>query len=747
MGQRVDGDVVTLRGVTKRFDELVAVDRLDLSVRNGEFLALLGPSGCGKTTTLRMIAGFEDPTEGEIAIDGAPVTGVPPHRRQVNTVFQQYALFPHMSVLDNVAYGLKQRGMGKRERHVQGHGGARARAPARAARRPGPNQLSGGQQQRVALARALVLEPKVLLLDEPLGALDQKLRKAMQIELKRLQGDVGITFVFVTHDQEEAMAMADRIAVMNEGRVEQLAVPGELYDEPATPFVADFIGDMSVLEGTLAGDEVRSAPAAGSRSGAGSPRCANGADGARRRAPRGRRAARRRGAAATSRRRSSPRWCSAIACRSSRALGDGQELLLRQGPLAGRRGGRGGPARRPRGDRLPAAGGAADRRGRRRRRSGDDGLDARGGGHVNAESPTDINVLVPAERRRAIERADHPPAGAERIDGRPRRPLPGRLRRHVGVGGGSASSSDGEKKASSLEDKPIEKTLLLANWSDYSDPKDYKSYTKALGPKVTVEGYGSNDELIAKMSAGGSAYDVVVPSASYVPECIQKGLLMPLDHALIPNLKNLEESFTPLAYDKGNKYSITKDYGITSFYYRKDVVKDPPTTIADWFKILPDYEGKNVNFIEGGSETWGMFMLGAGQGRVVHRRGRLRGRAEGRAVGQAGDQDDQLDLHRAPRPGADRHRAGLERRRPARRDRGEEEGHRDRLHRARGRRRVLDGQLDDRRRGEEPGGRARVDQLRAPARDRRPTSGTTSATRCRSSAPRSMSTRRSPRAR
>jgi spermidine/putrescine transport system ATP-binding protein len=256
MGERADDAVVTLRGVTKRFDELVAVDRLDLDVRNGEFLALLGPSGCGKTTTLRMIAGFEEPTEGEITIDGAPVVGVPPHRRQVNTVFQAYALFPHMTVLDNVAYGLKQRGMGKRERHAKASE-ALALVHLVGRERSRPNQLSGGQQQRVALARALVLEPKVLLLDEPLGALDQKLRKAMQIELKRLQGDVGITFVFVTHDQEEAMAMADRIAVMNEGRVEQLAIPGELYDEPATPFVADFIGDMSVLRGTLAGDEVR----------------------------------------------------------------------------------------------------------------------------------------------------------------------------------------------------------------------------------------------------------------------------------------------------------------------------------------------------------------------------------------------------------------------------------------------------------------------------------------------------------
>ena len=247
--------IVSLSGVTKRFDELIAVDDIDLEVRNGEFIALLGPSGCGKTTTLRMIAGFEEPTAGDLRIDGVSVAGVPPNRRQVNTVFQQYALFPHLSVLDNVAYGLKQRGAGKRERHEQ------ARRMLAAVHLQGrenarPDQLSGGMQQRVALARALVLEPKVLLLDEPLGALDQKLRKAMQIELKRLQAEVGISFVFVTHDQEEAMTMADRIAVMNRGRIEQLAPPSELYDSPATDFVARFIGDISELEGTLAGDEV-----------------------------------------------------------------------------------------------------------------------------------------------------------------------------------------------------------------------------------------------------------------------------------------------------------------------------------------------------------------------------------------------------------------------------------------------------------------------------------------------------------
>jgi spermidine/putrescine transport system ATP-binding protein len=248
---------VELRGVTKRFDDFAAVDDLSLELGRGEFFTLLGPSGCGKTTTLRMIAGFERPSEGEIRIEGEDVAQLPPHKRPTNTVFQSYALFPHLSVEANVAFGLKRKKVAKSEiaERVKAEL-ERVGLAAEANRRP--SQLSGGMQQRVALARALVNLPKVLLLDEPLGALDLKLRKELQVELKRIQRDVGITFVYVTHDQEEALTMSDRIAVMNRGRVEQVATPEEVYNRPATTFVAGFIGVSNLMPATVTGSrEVR----------------------------------------------------------------------------------------------------------------------------------------------------------------------------------------------------------------------------------------------------------------------------------------------------------------------------------------------------------------------------------------------------------------------------------------------------------------------------------------------------------
>jgi spermidine/putrescine transport system ATP-binding protein len=245
---------VRLDGVVKRFDDTVAVDGISLEVPRGSFFALLGPSGCGKTTTLRMIGGFEEPTEGRILLGEVDVVGLPPHRRDVNTVFQSYALFPHMSIEDNVAFGLERKGVAKEERNGRVQEILDLVGLPGFARRK-PKQLSGGQQQRVALARALVNHPRVLLLDEPLGALDLKLRKQMQLELKRIQSEIGITFVHVTHDQEEAMTMADAIAVMNHGRIEQLGPPQELYERPASAFVAGFLGISNLLPGTVEGPE------------------------------------------------------------------------------------------------------------------------------------------------------------------------------------------------------------------------------------------------------------------------------------------------------------------------------------------------------------------------------------------------------------------------------------------------------------------------------------------------------------
>ena len=251
MTDRADGlPEIRLTELAKHFREVRAVDRVSLDIVSGEFFSLLGPSGCGKTTTLRMIGGFELPTSGRIELRGRDVTNDPPDKRPVNMVFQSYALFPHLDVGENIAFGLRRRSVDRNEiRRRVGEALDLVHLPGYEKRRP--NQLSGGQQQRVALARALVNRPNVLLLDEPLGALDLKLRKQLQVELKRVQIEVGITFVYVTHDQEEALTMSDRIAVMNRGRVEQLGTPEELYEHPSTRFVADFIGTTNLLGGSV----------------------------------------------------------------------------------------------------------------------------------------------------------------------------------------------------------------------------------------------------------------------------------------------------------------------------------------------------------------------------------------------------------------------------------------------------------------------------------------------------------------
>jgi spermidine/putrescine transport system ATP-binding protein len=245
---------IRLIGLTKQFDDVVAVDHVSLDIDRGHFFALLGPSGCGKTTTLRMIGGFEEPTEGRIELGGVDVAPLPPYKRDVNTVFQSYALFPHLSIFENVAFGLRRRGVKSSDLRRRVTEALELVGLAGLERRK-PRQLSGGQQQRIALARALVNRPRVLLLDEPLGALDLKLRKEMQLELKGIQNEVGITFVHVTHDQEEAMTMADRIVIMDGGHIEQVGTPTELYEQPRTSFVAGFLGVSNLLEGTIVGDD------------------------------------------------------------------------------------------------------------------------------------------------------------------------------------------------------------------------------------------------------------------------------------------------------------------------------------------------------------------------------------------------------------------------------------------------------------------------------------------------------------
>lgn len=242
---------ILFKDVSRHFGEVKAVDQVGLEIKDGEFFSMLGPSGSGKTTCLRMIAGFDRPTSGQIILYGQDVSNLPPYERPVNTVFQDYALFPHMTVEDNIAYGLMIKGMSKKDRLKS------ASEMLELVRLPGfgnrkPSQLSGGQRQRVALARALINHPKVLLLDEPLGALDLKLRQQMQVELKNIQREVGITFIFVTHDQEEALTMSDRIAVFNEGRIEQVGSPAEVYEHPATSFVAGFVGTSNLVSGEVA---------------------------------------------------------------------------------------------------------------------------------------------------------------------------------------------------------------------------------------------------------------------------------------------------------------------------------------------------------------------------------------------------------------------------------------------------------------------------------------------------------------
>ena len=574
---------VRLERLTKRFDDVAAVDELDLDVEHGRFLALLGPSGCGKTTTLRMIGGFEEPTSGRIYLDGKDVVNLPPYKRDVNTVFQSYALFPHLSIFENVAFGLRRkklRGNELRTRVIEalelvGLAGVENRKP---------RQLSGGQQQRIALARSLVNRPRVLLLDEPLGALDLKLRKEMQLELKRIQHDVGITFIHVTHDQEEAMTMADRIVIMNAGRIEQAGTPDELYEQPETAFVAGFLGVSNLLDGVLAGpDRVRlgdgtevSVPASvlAERSGPIAIGIRPGEDPPRRRA--------------------------------SQPLGrhdHGDGVHRRLDPVPRRHGG--GHRRAVRPERPP---------GRHRAAGGGTGHAELGPGlHLRHRQNGDLGMSERIDRRELLRRGV---AGSALLT------VPGLL---AACGGGGGIKGAAGTTATTTVNQTLAKSVNFSNWPLYIDydPKtkghpSLAQFTKATGVKVNyTEDINDNRTFFGKIEGplahGQSIHrDLIVmtDSSGFPQRMIGLGWLEKLDKSAIPNIKNLVAAQQHPQWDPNREYSLPWQSGMTGIGYDPTKVGGDVTSIK---KLLtdPKLKGK-ITLLTEQSDTMGLAMLANG---------------------------------------------------------------------------------------------------------------------------------------
>ena len=607
-----DGDVIVLEAVRKEFGDFVAVERADFSIGRGEFFSLLGPSGCGKTTLLKMIAGFELPTSGKVMLEGVDVSNVPPHKRNVNTVFQQYALFPHMSVLDNVGYGLRAKKVPSGE--------ARRRSlemldVVRLAEFAGrrPNQLSGGQQQRVALARALVNLPSALLLDEPLAALDLKLREAMQLELKRIQREVNITFIFVTHDQGEALTMSDRMAVMSRGRVEQIGTPEEIYGAPASVFVAGFIGSANLLPGVL---ESVSPVAVQVRLDGGAAVQVLGITQAR--------------------------------------PGDPVTVMLRPERLNLGRNGDGivrgtvkdviyqGSERRliidltdrteviASVDADDAAGAIAP---------GDDvsltwAADApyllRGRSAVIGATTTDVDEvqasLDGAEITTAAPEVAPPP---ERRFGRRALIIGGGVVATAAVVGGVlAVTGSGDSNASEDDGTDAggvgtgDTTVRVLNWQAYIDPSEdgatgtLDRFTDATGIDITYsENFNDNNEVYNRelapiLSQGQTvAYDIVCPTNWMAARLKGLGWLDPLPVDRIPNRVNLEERFLTASWDYGASYNLPWQAGITGIAYNPELTGRPLTTINDLFD--PAFKGR-VAMLTEMRDSVGLTMMGMG---------------------------------------------------------------------------------------------------------------------------------------
>jgi spermidine/putrescine transport system ATP-binding protein len=688
------------------------------------------------------------------------VQGVPPHKRNVNTVFQAFALFPHMTVAENVAYGLRQKRVPKAETRVRvGEALEMVKMSAMAARKP--TQLSGGQQQRVALARALVNRPAVLLLDEPLGALDRKLREEMQVELKLLQTSLGTTFIFVTHDQEEALSMSDRIAVMLDGRVEQIDVPDVVYDDPASAFVAGFIGQQNFFRGTAVDsgsavrsdaavlrssrspvaladgeaalaavrpEDVRIGPAAGPHGTAGAGRRQlHPRHPARRVAPWGHHPVRRRAEAGADLLARVPAWRVAglAVARRSPAAGPrrGARLRCRAGPPGRPRAGQPAPRARPLLTHPPhthrrspapphtstaATSTAADQHRRRpapphhpgprrpcdpRRRNGMEQYDGRRGGPAADTRATASQIT----RRRFLLGAMA--AGI----------APGLL-----ACGGESETAGGGSSAGGVGDQ-----LNMYTWAEYDDPAVLEGFTSEIGPRLQIDTYGSNEEMIAKLVAakGTSGYDIVVPTGTFVPQMVQNGLLEELDLSRIPNLSNLQSEFADQAWDPGNKHSVCKDWGTTGYVYDTTAIDRELTSWADFLDAAQNEAAGKTTVLDDPKEVLGHRAVLRGHRREHHRRGRARpGRAAaGRAAGAERDGLRLLPRRRGDVRGHQRAAAGVERRRPAGdpgrgRLRPVEVGAPDRglEH--------LDGQLDHRQGRRAPGGGVRVHRLRPAAR-------------------------------
>jgi spermidine/putrescine transport system ATP-binding protein len=595
--------VIELVDVEKRFADSVAVKGINIAIQRGEFFSLLGPSGCGKTTSLRMIAGFEQPTSGEIRLEGQDVSKVPPYRRNVNTVFQHYALFPHMTIFDNVAFGPRSAKVDKDEVRTRVRELLEIVRLADFADRK-PAQLSGGQQQRVALARALVNHPTALLLDEPLGALDLKLRQAMQLELKRIQREVGITFVYVTHDQEEALTMSDRIAVMSEGRVEQIATPTDIYDEPATVFVAGFIGQANLWPATLQGQEGDSASvtALGSMldAWANSPLSGN---------------------ITLMVRPERVRVSAEEASAPPDAVRVTITSLVFQGPV------------------MRLAGDAPDGTEVLAHVGTDQRLPMlRPGDPVWVSWDRDAATALPgtpgdapaADLEAALAEEDAEPAAGRGTIGR-RAVIGGVAAAGVatvgaalwrasgddggGGGGGEAASSTTAAPAGAAGPATESQTLRISNWPFYIDEESVGLFEDESGLSVQyTEDVNDNEEYFSRIREPLSrnqdvGSDLFVVTDFLVARLINLGWLAPIDDELIPNKGNLVSNLSDVAYDPERRYSLPWFSGFTSIAYNRDLVSREITSLNDLFD--EEFAGQ-VTFFSDLRDGLGLVMLSDG---------------------------------------------------------------------------------------------------------------------------------------